>query len=177
MGCGGLGFGVLEIFFCVYAISGAAVRFRMKRYFFMEQHKNQFYLLWKSVGRVPADDFDVSTMDSEDLVLAENMVGEGLTRLMELKTRIANAKHKLQTSNLQRGVLPQTEERKESVRPETYAAKKETIQDKFGFAKTQGVNFYVQGNPDNVLEEQLRLQSQYHWLVPKEGNGNTPHGG
>jgi hypothetical protein len=91
----------------------------------MEQHKDCFYKLYNSVFGIPIGEFDTSTMDDEDLVLAENMVGEGLNKLMELKIRIANAKHELQTSNLQRGVLPQTEKGKESVCAETYTVETE----------------------------------------------------
>ena len=91
----------------------------------MEQHKHQFYALWNAVGRIPNDDFDVSTMDEEDLVLAEAMVGEGLNRLIELKTRIENAKFKLQSSDLQRGNVPQAEEGKEGLSVEANTDKEE----------------------------------------------------
>lgn len=96
----------------------------------MEQHKDQFYNLWQGIGRISIDDFDVWTMDAEDLVLAENMVGEGLNRLMELKTRIENAKFRMQTPNLQRGILPQAKEREESVSVETLTDKAGTDKEK-----------------------------------------------
>lgn len=77
-------------------------------------------------------DFPFSQLDEEDFVLAEAMVGEGLNRLMEFKTQLLNAKHKLQTPDLQRGVLPQTEEGKEGVCIEAVAAEKEAVQNKEG---------------------------------------------
>jgi hypothetical protein len=61
------------------------------------------------------DDLPIEEMDAEDLDLAQSMCELGLTKFMELKTRVLNAKHKLQTSDMQRGVLPQTEEGKEDI--------------------------------------------------------------
>jgi len=92
----------------------------------MEHHKHQFYALWNAVSGIHVHNFDVDTMEAEDLLLAENMVGEGLTRLMELKTRIENAKFKLQSSDLQRGNVPQAEEREEGLSIEAYSCEAET---------------------------------------------------
>lgn len=90
-------------------------------------NEEAFYGLWKQMPTQRAlVEFPLSQLGEEDFELAEAMVGEGLNRLMEFKTQLLNAKYELQTSHLQRGVLPQTEEGKESVCAETLADKAET---------------------------------------------------
>lgn len=90
-------------------------------------NQDGFYKLWQAVsGLSGLEDFPFDNLNEEDFILAEAMTGEGLTRLMYFKTHLANAKHKLQASDLQRGVLPQTEEGKESVCAETDTDKEKT---------------------------------------------------
>lgn len=89
----------------------------------MENDK-AFFILWSQMpSQSLLTDFFSNELDEEDFVLAEAMVGEGLNRLMEFKTQLLNAKHKLQAPDLQRGVLPQTEEGKEGVCAETLSDK------------------------------------------------------
>ncbi len=140
----------------------------------MEQHQNQFYALWQSAGRIPQDDFDVSTMDAEDLVLAEAMVGEGLNRLMELKTRIENAKYKLQAPNLQRGVLPQTEERKEGVCVEANTDKAEAVQDKEGGRQAEGAVRNLQNIEEVLLMSASYMRSQFETALQQSTHRDSP---
>lgn len=104
----------------------------------MSTNNWNYYELWKSIIGLSNVKFDFDNMCEEDFVLAEAMAGEGLDKLIELKTQILNAKSKLQTPDLQRGVLPPPEEGKEDVCIETVAAetvgnpdKKNTFKEKW----------------------------------------------
>jgi len=101
-------------------------------------NQQAFYQLWKSMPSMTVlAEFPFHQLDEEDFVLAEAMIGEGLNRLMEFKTQLLNAKHELQSSDLQRGVLPQDEEGKEGVCAETDTDKAEAVQDKTRFRQAQ----------------------------------------
>jgi len=101
-------------------------------------NQDAFYSLWNSMPSMTLlADFPFHQLDEEDFVLAEAMVGKGINRLMEFKTQLLNAKYKLQSSNMQRGILPQTEKGKEGVHAKTDTDKAETLQIKADCRQTK----------------------------------------
>jgi hypothetical protein len=123
----------------------------------MERNQMDFYKLYSCAVGVP-DDLPIEEMDAEDLILAESMCEIGLTKFMEIKTRVLNAKHKLQTSDMQRGVLPQTEEGKEGVCVEAVALEKETVQFKANFSKAEGRGGGLQSYESSIFRSEPFLR-------------------
>jgi len=117
-------------------------------------NEEAFYRFWQSMSALSSfEEFPFDQFDEEDFVLAEAMISEGLTRLMEFKTQLLNAKHELQTSNLQRGVLPQTEKRKEGVCAETLSDK-ETLSALFRSKELNGRNYpKLHGEGESYIQD------------------------
>jgi hypothetical protein len=110
----------------------------------MDKYSATFYGFWSAYSAACRLIDEMPFMAAEEIVELESVCNETLEKVMEIKAQILNAKEnanaKLQTSDLQRGVLSQTEEGEKGVCPET-DTDKETLSALFRSKELNGRNY------------------------------------
>jgi len=114
-----------------------------------------FYHIWMSYTH-SGSALAVEVIDDMEVQSCLEMCNDAMTRLMEIKTKLLNANHKLQSPDMQRGVLPQAEERKESLSLEAHSCEAETQRLIKEFRK-QPIKIVSRGDYTDILESIIQL--------------------